>query len=451
MAAIRKVTDIPGPKALAVLSRRDVAVPRGVPYATIAPVVVASARGAVIEDVDGNLFIDFAGGIGTLNVGHTPPSVVAAVREQLDRFIHTCFSAMPYSDYVSLAERLARLTPGSFPKKTMFVNSGAEAVENAVKIARHATKRPGILCFEDAFHGRTLTALALTSRIDPYKAGMGPSDTPILRVPYAYCYRCAYRLTYPTCGLACVDAIDEYFLRYVEPQSIAAVIVEPVLGEGGFVVPPNEFLGRLGTLCRRYGILTIADEIQTGIGRTGRTFACEHYDFVPDILLTAKSLAAGVPLAAVVGRADVMDSPGPGSLGGTFTGNPLALAAAHAVLDLLERDGLLARAEAIGASIEARARGWADRYPLLGHIRRLGAMVGLELVRDRQTREPAKAETKELVALACQRGVILIPAGTYGNVIRFLAPLTISDTELDEGLDVLDDCFETLNQSLAIQ
>jgi 4-aminobutyrate aminotransferase / (S)-3-amino-2-methylpropionate transaminase / 5-aminovalerate transaminase len=446
MAVIRKKTEIPGPRAAAILNRKDAAVPRGVAHAT--RVVVASARGAVVEDVDGNRLIDFTAGIGTVNVGHSNPSVIAAIGEQVDRLIHMCFAVAPYEAYISLAERLARLTPGDFPKKTMFANSGAEAVENAVKIARHATKRSAILCFEDAFHGRTLTALALTSKVQPYKSGMGPFDNTIFRVPYAYCYRCAYHLKYPDCAVACVDAIEAYFTRHVEPQSIAAVIVEPVLGEGGFVVPPREFLTKLGALCRRYGILTIADEIQTGIGRTGKMFACEHYDFVPDILLTAKSLAGGVPLSAVVGRADIMDSPGPGGLGGTFGGNPLALAAADAVLNLLEKDDLLMRAEAIGRRIEMRAKTWSSRFPLVGNIRRLGAMVGLELVRDRETREPAKKETSNIVAMAASEGVILIPAGTYGNVIRFLPPLVISDAELDEGLDVVERCVEVLNRTL---
>ncbi len=427
------------------MSRREASVPRGVYHAT--QVVVASARGCLVDDVDGNRFIDFAGGIGTLNVGHSHPSVVSAVRKQVDLLIHTCFAVAPYENYVSLAERLAQLTPGKFPKKVLFANSGAEAVENAVKIARHATGRPAILCFEDAFHGRTLTALALTSKIQPYKSGMGPFDASIIRVPYAYCYRCSYNLQYPSCDTACVDKIEEHFLRYVEPQSVAAVIVEPVLGEGGFVVPPKEFLAKLADLCKRHGILTIADEIQTGMGRTGRMFASEHYDFVPDILLAAKSLADGFPLSAVVGRAEVMDSPGLGALGGTFGGNPVALAAAHAVLGLIESEGLLARAEAIGARIEDRLRKWATISPLVGQIRRLGAMVGVELVRDSQTREPATKEAAELVKMACQRGVILISAGTYGNVIRFLAPLVISDAELDEGLDVLEQCFKTINPS----
>ncbi|HMF98350.1 MAG TPA: aspartate aminotransferase family protein, partial [Vicinamibacterales bacterium] len=361
--------------------------------------------------------------------------------DQAERFTHVCFSVLPYEPYVALAERLARLSPGAFPKKTLFVNSGAEAIENAVKIARHATKRPGVLCFEDSFHGRTLLALSLTSKVAPYKLGYAPFVPNVLRVPYGYCYRCAYSLEYPGCGVACVDAIEQHFARHADPKTIAAVVVEPVLGEGGFVAPPPGYLSRLAALCRRHGILFIADEVQTGFGRTGRLFACEHEGVEPDLLVAAKSLAAGMPLAAVVGRADLMDGPVEGGLGGTYAGNPVACAAAHAVLDLFESGDLLRRSEAIGARIEACAQEWRKTCPLIGDIRRRGAMVGIELVGNRRTREPAKHETDEIIRLACARGVILIAAGTFGNVIRFLTPLTISDAELDEGLDVLAGCF----------
>lgn len=446
MASIKIVTDIPGPRSRAIMSRREAIVPRGVYTAN--PVAIESAHGAVVEDVDGNHFLDFAGGIGTLNIGHRAPEVVSAVREQLDRFTHTCFAVAGYESYIGLAERMARLTPGTFTKKAMFVNSGAEAVENAVKIARKKTGRPGVLCFEDAFHGRTLLTMSLTSKIDPYKLGFGPMAGDVHRVPFAYCYRCAYNLTYPSCQVSCVDAIEDHFKRHADPATIAAVIVEPVLGEGGFIVPPREYLAKLADLCHRHGILVIADEIQSGMGRTGKMFACEHYGLVPDILITAKSLAGGLPLAAIVGRADVMDAPGVGGLGGTFSGNPLALAAAHAVLDTFERGDLFERAETIGARIEARARQWAKTFSLIGDIRRLGGMVGLELVKNRQTREPAKAETSAIVKRACEHGVIMISAGTYGNVVRVLVPLVVSDAELDEGLDVIEECLRTADAGL---
>jgi len=442
MSAIRLVTRIPGPKSQAIMARRNGVVPRGVSHAT--PVVAARAAGATLEDVDGNRFIDLAGGIGTMNVGHSSQAVVSAVREQLGRFTHTCFSVTAYENYISLAERLVRLTPGTSPKKAIFLNTGAEAVENAVKIARHATGRPGVLVFEDAFHGRTLLALSMTSKVHPYKAGFGPFVGDVHRVPYAYCYRCPLRLEPGSCGTACVDAIADHFKRYVDPSSIAAVVVEPVLGEGGFVVPPPDFLPRVADLCRQRGILVVADEVQTGFGRTGRMFACEHSGLEPDILVTAKSLAGGLPLAAVVGRAELMDSPGVGGLGGTFAGNPLAVAAAHGVLDTFESSDLLARAETIGARMERRARTWAERFPLIGDVRRLGAMVGIELVSDRTTKAPAKEAANALAILAYEGGVLLITAGTYGNVIRSLVPLVISDADLDEALDVLESCLESV-------
>jgi 4-aminobutyrate aminotransferase/(S)-3-amino-2-methylpropionate transaminase len=448
MSAIRIETEIPGPRSREILVRRERSVPRGIYHAT--PVVIARASGAVAEDVDGNRFLDFAGGIGTLNIGHSARPVVDAVRAQLDRFTHTCFSVAPYESYVSLAERLCRLTPGSFPKKAMFVNSGAEAIENAVKIARHATGKPGVLCFDHAFHGRTLLALSLTSKVEPYKAGFGPMVSDITRVPFAYCYRCPIDRTYPDCAVSCLELVEQQLKDEAVRATLAAVLFEPVLGEGGFIVPPREYLGRVAAMCRQHRILVIADEVQSGFGRTGRMFACEHYGVVPDILVTAKSLAGGLPLAAVVGRADLMDSPGVGGLGGTFGGNPLALAAAHAVLDTFERQDLLSRSEAIGARIEARARAWAERNTLIGDIRRLGGMAGIELVRDRATKEPAKEETNRIVRMACERGVILMPAGTYGNVIRILVPLVVSDAELDEGLDVVGECLESVTAANAV-
>ena len=429
------------------MKRREAAVPRGVAHSL--PVFAESADGARVTDVDGNVYLDFAGGIGVMNVGHSAAPVVAALQNQAAHFSHVCFSVLPYESYVSLAERLASLTPGHFQKKTLFVNSGAEAIENAIKIARHATGRPGVLCFEDGFHGRTLLALSITSKVTPYKLGYGPFVSDVLRVPYAYCYRCAYSAEYPACEFACVDAIETAFKRHADPRSIAAVVVEPVLGEGGFVVPPLGYLAALAALCRKHGILLIADEVQTGFGRTGRLFACEHEGIEPDLLVTAKSLAAGMPLAAVVGRAELMDGPVAGGLGGTYAGNPMACAAAHAVLDLFESGELLRRSESIGSRIETRARGWARTCPLIGNIRRRGAMVGVELVTDPETREPAKQETSDIIRLAAERGVILIAAGTFGNVVRFLTPLTVADDELDEGLEVLSECFAAVGSRVA--
>jgi 4-aminobutyrate aminotransferase/(S)-3-amino-2-methylpropionate transaminase len=421
------------------MARRQAAIPRGIGQAV--PIFAATAQGARVTDVDGNEFVDLAGGIGVMNVGHSQPAVIDAVTEQLKRLTHTCFSVAPYESYVSLAERLAALTPGRFAKKTMFANSGAEAIENAVKIARHATGRPGVLCFEDGFHGRTMMALALTSKVTPYKVGFGPFAADVHRVPYAYCYRCPVSKSFPDCGIECVTALETYFRRHVDPKTIAAMVVEPVLGEGGFVVPPLGYLAKLADLCRQHGILLIADEVQTGFGRTGRMFACEHDGVEPDLLVTAKSLAAGFPLAAIVGRAEIMDAPMEGGLGGTYSGNPVCCAAAHAVLDLFESGDLLRRSEEIGARIEARAKRWQAQFGLIGEVRRRGAMVAVELVRDRQTLEPAKEETQRIVRSACERGVLLLSAGTFGNVIRFLAPLVITDEELDEALDVITMSF----------
>jgi 4-aminobutyrate aminotransferase / (S)-3-amino-2-methylpropionate transaminase / 5-aminovalerate transaminase len=439
MPAIAIRTEVPGPRSRALMARRQASVPRGIAHAV--SIFAASANGARVTDVDDNVFLDFAAGIGVMNVGHSDPAIASAIARQASQLAHTCFSVAPYESYVSLAERLARITPGSFAKKTLFANSGAEGIENAVKIARHATGRPGALCFEDGFHGRTLLALSLTSKVSPYKTGFAPFVGGVLRVPYAYCYRCAYNGTYPDCAFACVSALEDHFKRYADPQSIAAVVVEPVLGEGGFVVPPLGYLSQLAAVCRKHGILVIADEVQTGFGRTGRMFACEHDNLEPDLIVMAKALGGGLPLAAVVGRAELMDAPGVGGLGGTFGGNPVACAAAHAVLDRFESDGLLRRSEAIGVRVEARARAWAQQFPIIGDVRRRGAMVGVELVRNRATREPAKHETDDVVRLACERGVLLIAAGTFGNVVRFLTPLVITDDELDEGLEVMTSCF----------
>jgi 4-aminobutyrate aminotransferase / (S)-3-amino-2-methylpropionate transaminase / 5-aminovalerate transaminase len=436
MSAIQLKTELPGPQSRALYARRLAAVPRG-PY-NASEIFVKEGRGAVLTDVDGNQLLDFAGGIGCVNVGHANQAVVKAATAQLERFTHSCFHVTPYEAYISLAERLNALVPGSFAKKTIFANSGAEAVENAVKIARAATGRPAVLAFEDGFHGRTLLAMSLTSKVHPYKAGFGPFAPEIYRVPYAYCYRCSYNLTHPSCAVACVDALEDFFKRYVEADKVAAVIVEPVLGEGGFVVPPADYLPRLRALTERHGILLIADEVQTGFGRTGKLFAVEHSGVVPDILITAKSLAGGLPLSAVTGRAEVMDAPGVGGLGGTFGGNPVALAAAHAVLDQMASGDLFARANVIGAVMAKRMAAWKERFKVVGDVRGVGAMWALELVKDRATREPAKDETNAVSRRGYARGLVTITAGTYGNVIRTLMPLVISDAELGEGLDVLE-------------
>ena len=425
----------------AIWAERERWVPRGV--STYAHVVAERAHGAEVWDVDGKRYIDFAGGIGTLNVGHTPVEVVEALRQQAQDLIHMCFSVAIYEPYVELARRLALITPGGFAKKTMLVNSGAEAVENAVKISRFATGRPNIISFHNAFHGRTLLGMTLTGKERPYKDGFGPFAPGVFHAAAPYAYRCPD----PDCGhnvgggLPCsVHSGDdlERLLADVGPDTVAAIVIEPIQGEGGFLVAPPSLLRRIRDVCDREGIVFIADEVQTGFGRTGRMFALEHAGVVPDITVLAKSLAAGMPLGAVVGRAELMDAPDPGGIGGTFGGNPLACRAALAVLDVFERENLCARAVDIGAVISTRMTAMMDRYELIGEVRGLGAMVAMELVRDRSTKDPARDETAEIIHRCHDSGLIVIKAGLYDNVIRILAPLVIGDALLDEGLDILE-------------
>jgi 4-aminobutyrate aminotransferase / (S)-3-amino-2-methylpropionate transaminase / 5-aminovalerate transaminase len=442
MSTIQLRTSIPGPRSQALMRRRNAAVPKAAYHAT--PLFVAKAEGAVIEDVDGNRMIDFAGGIGCVNSGHRAPSVVDAIRRQLDRFLHTSFNVLPYESYVALAERLNALTPGKFAKKTILVNTGAEAVENAIKIARFHTRRPAIISFEDAFHGRTYMAMAATSKTHPYKAGFEPFPGDVYRIPYAYCYRCSYSLQYPSCEVHCARHIEDTFKRVVAAESVAAVIVEPILGEGGFVTPPSEFYPILSDICRKHGILLIADEVQTGFARAGATFACERLGLEPDLIAMAKSLSGGLPLAAVTGRAEIMDGPATGQLGGTFGGNPAACEAALAVLDLMEKENLNARANHLGEMFRKRAAAWQRRWELIGEVRGLGAMQALELVRSRVSREPADSETKEIAQFCYEHGLVIITAGSYGNVIRLLMPIVITDVQMSEALDVLESALASV-------
>ncbi|GAC1430940.1 MAG: 4-aminobutyrate--2-oxoglutarate transaminase [Terriglobales bacterium] len=441
MGTIKLRTAIPGPKSVALSERRDAAVPRGLSHGT--PIYVSRAEDAILEDVDGNRYIDFAGGIGCLNVGHRQEPVVSAIQEQLDRFLHTCVQVTPYEGYVRLAERMNQVTPGKFPKKTLFVNSGAEAVENAVKIARAHTGRSGIVAFEDAFHGRTMMTLALTSKTHPYKAGFAPFPGDVYRIPYAYCYRCSYSLTYPSCKVFCARHLEDTFKRVVASEDVAAVIAEPVLGEGGFVVPPPEFFSTLIEICHKHGVLFIADEVQSGFGRTGKLFASEHYGIEPDIIVSAKSLGGGLPLGAITGRAEIMDAPRPGGLGGTFAGNPLSCAAALAVLDIFAHENLFQRANEIGVAFQKRAKEWQRRWPMIGDVRGLGGMQAIELVKSPEKREPAPEETKQIIQYCYKHGLITLSAGSYSNVIRILMPLVITHEQIAEGLDVLESALET--------
>jgi 4-aminobutyrate aminotransferase len=413
--------------------RRAAAIPRGVGNSL--QVYAERASNGEIWDVEGRRFIDFGSGIAVLNTGHLHPKVQGAVAAQLARLSHACFQVTPYENYVALAERLNDLAPGPGPWKTIFLTTGAEAVENAVKIARYHTGRSAVISFGGGFHGRTLACISLTGKVHPYKAGFGPMLPDIYHAPFPMEY---HGITVE----ASLAAIEHLFKHDVDAQRVAALIVEPVQGEGGFYIAPPVFLRELRTLCDRHGILLIVDEVQTGFARTGKMFAIEHSGVVPDLMTVAKSLAGGVPLSAVVGRADIMDAPLPGGLGGTYAGSPLGCAAALAVLDVIESEGLCARAERQGAMLRARLEDMRSRWPCIGEVRGLGAMVAMELVRDRRPDSPDAEITKALVQSAGRRGLVLLSCGIYGNVIRFLAPLTIPDAQLAEGLAILEAALE---------
>jgi len=426
---------IPGPRSQELMRLREQYVARGVDQQH--PVFVASTQGATIVDVDGNRYIDFAGGIGALNAGANHPEVVAAVRAQAERMLHASFHVLPYEPYVRLAERLCAITPGRFDKKVMLVNSGAEAVENAVKIARYATGRPGVVTFENAFHGRTLLALTLTSRAKNHE--FGPLAPEVYRCPFPYVFRSGFASEAETVA-ACLDAFRG-LVQEVGADRLAAVVMEPVQGEGGFVVPPAAFVQGVAAYCREREILLIADEIQTGFYRTGRRFGIEHFGVAPDLVTVAKSIADGLPLAAVIGRSELMDAIPPGGLGTTYGGNPVACAAALAVIEILDREDAGARARALGARLLERFRAWQAAWELIGEVRGLGAMVAMELVSDRQTREPAAEATSAIVAEALREGLVLVKAGAGKNVVRFLGPLSITDDELAQGLGILEHAF----------
>ncbi|MDF2085811.1 4-aminobutyrate--2-oxoglutarate transaminase [Bacillus pseudomycoides] len=424
--------------------RRNNAVPEG-PY-NITQLYVGSAKGAIITDVDGNELIDFAGGIGMQNVGHCHPKVVQAIQSQVESSIHSCFHVAPYESYIELAERLNELTPGDFKKKTMFANSGAEAVENAVKIARKATGRSAVVSFERAYHGRTLLTMSLTSKVKPYKHGFGPFASDVYKLPYPYYYRAEDGMTKEEVDGRILAYFERFMLEEVASDNIATIILEPLQGEGGFIVPSATFIQGVRNLCDKYGIIMIADEIQTGFARTGSLFAMDHFGVAPDLMTFSKSIAAGMPLSAVTGRAELMDAPGPGQLGGTFSGSPVACAAALAVLDVIEEEQLVKRAEVIGSRMMEVFHSWKEKYELIGDVRGLGAMMAIELVKDRNTKEPATEEVKAIMQETHNKGVITISAGIYGNVLRFLPPLVITDEQLEEGLHILETAIAKLSK-----
>lgn len=421
------ITEVPGPKARSIVARSDRVLSPSLPHAY--PLAVASAQGVTVEDVDGNRFLDCAAGIAVCSTGHCHPRVTGAIQRQAGHLLHICGADFYDPMYVSLAERLGALAPGDDPKRVFLANSGAEAVESALKLARHNTQRPRIVAFFGAFHGRTMGAVSLTASKSVYHGGFGPMVPGIAHVPYAYCYRCVYNLTYPDCGLACVDYVEDVlFARSFPAEEVAAIFVEPVQGEGGYIVPPPGWLPKLRALCDKYGILLVADEVQCGMGRTGKMFATEHWDVEPDITCLAKALASGMPLSATIARDDIMNWPA-GAHGSTFGGNPVCCAAAHATLDVIEEEGLMDNAARVGERLLGNLRELAQESYLIGDVRGLGLMIAVEIVKDKETKEPGKAEAEAVVQACFRRGLLLLPCGP--NSIRFSPPLILTEAQAD--------------------
>ncbi len=418
--AIDLKTEIPGPRSREILERKARVIAE--PLSIYLPIVIEEAHGATITDVDGNTFIDFTGGVGCLNVGHSNPRVVEAAKEQIERFTHTDFTVVPYENYIALAERLLELVPIGGEKRAAFFNSGAEAVENAIKFARSYTRRPAVIAFDGGFHGRTLLALSLTSKTHPYKAGLGPFAPEVYRVSFDD-----------------LDELEKAFKTRIAAEEVAAIVFEPVQGESGFIVPSQEFVEGVREICDANGIVMVADEVQTGFCRTGKVFAMEHFGVEPDLMTIAKSIAAGIPLSGVVGRAQIMDAPGDSAVGGTYVGNPVAIAAAHAVLDTIAEDGLADRAMEVGETIRARMDSWRERFDSVAGVRGLGAMLAIEL---RQNGEPAADLATAVADAAARRGLLILKAGIHGNCIRVLVPLVIGDSELDEALGAWEEALE---------
>jgi 4-aminobutyrate aminotransferase/(S)-3-amino-2-methylpropionate transaminase len=431
--AVELVTPVPGPRSRAVLERHAQVVAD--PLSVYLPIVIQEGRGSTVTDVDGNTFLDFTGGVGCLNVGHAHPHVVAAVQEQASRFLHTDYTIVAYEVYVELAERLLARAPFAGPAKAAFFNAGTEAVENAVKFARAYTGRPALIAFEGAFHGRTLLSLTLTSKTHPYKAGLGPFAPEVYRLPFPGEYRG------PSTDEA-LDAIERAFSTQVAAEQVAAIVIEPVQGEAGFVPAPAAFLHEIRRICDEHGIALVVDEVQTGFARTGRFFAIEYYGIEPDLITVAKSIAAGLPLSGVLGKAPIMDAPGENAVGGTYVGNPVAQAAALAVLDVIDEEDLPGRAAAIGEAMRLRMLAWQERFAAIGDVRGVGAMLAIELVGDRATKEPASDLTTAVLQEAFRRGLLLLRAGVHGNCVRVLCPLVLTDAELEEGLGIWEEALE---------
>jgi len=447
--AIHLHTEIPGPNSRAIVARREAAMPSGA--AKLTPIAVASAHGAVLTDVDGNRLLDFAGGIGMLAVGHTPDAVVRALHAQTDRLLHVCAIVASYEGMVEVAERLNAIVPGDVPRRTALMNSGAEAVETAVHICRSYTKRQGIVVFDGAFHGRTNLTMAMTSKFNLFKKGFGPFAPEVYRFPFPNTYRRPDGIAAEAWVDWHIEQLAASFTAIVDPSHVAGVFIEPVLGEGGFLPAPARWLQRLRQLCDEHGMLLVADEIQCGMGRTGRLWACEHAGVVPDMLLTAKSLAAGLPLSAIVGRSDVMQAPHPGGLGGTYAGSPLACAAAVAAIDAIRQPSFLAGATRLGERMRSRLLAIQARHPTwVGDVRGLGPMLAMELVRDAGTKVPWMEATQAVNAETLQRGLVTIRAGLYSNCVRLLPPLDVPDAQIDEAMDVLDASMDAVAGKLGV-
>ena len=419
--------------------KRNKYIPRGVSNGNLH--IARDAQGSTITDIEGNEFIDFAGAIGTLNVGHTHPKVTEAVKEQIDKFLHPGFNVMMYEGYIELAEKLCNITPGNFEKQALLLNSGAEAVENAVKVARKYTGRQAVVSFVRGFHGRTNMTMSMTSKVKPYKFGFGPFAPEVYQAPFPYPYQRPESLSEEEYTDQVIQDFKDFFVETVAPETVACVVMEPVQGEGGFIIPPKEFVQAVREFCSEHGIVFVADEIQTGFGRTGAYFGIDHFDVVPDLITVSKSLAAGLPLSGVVGRKEILDASNPGELGGTYAGSPIACAAALAVIDIMEEENLPAKAEIVGEKIENKLTELQEKYTFVGEIRRLGAMVAVEIVDNRQNKNPDKETTAKIAKYANDNGLLLLSAGIKGNVIRFLAPLVITDEELNKGLAILEDAF----------
>lgn len=441
------VAELPGPKSQELLKLREENVATGISYGI--PTFIQRGEGAMVEDVDGNILMDFVGGIGVLNIGYSHPEVVAVVKEQVEKYFHTSINVIQYEQYVRLAEKMNELVPGDFKKKTMFVNSGAEAVENAVKIARKSTGRTEIVTFTGAFHGRTSLTMALTSKVKPYKHGFGPFPTGIHRAEFPYIYRRPTGISEENAIEYFIEKLHNFFLEEVSPDEVAAIIIEPVQGEGGFLPVPIGYVKELRKICDENGILLICDEIQSGFGRTGRLFACEYWadnGIYPDIMTSAKSIAAGIPLSAVTARSEIIDSAQVGGIGGTYCGNPLATTAALKVIEVMTKEDFAGKANHIADITMARLNEMKEKYSIIGDVRGLGAMMAVEFVKDRETKEPAKDETKAIIKECNKHGLVLMDAGIRGNNLRLLMPLVITDEQLNAGLDIIEDAIAKVSK-----